>query len=173
MTATPRLTTARLTLDPLRIEDARQLAVVFADPGLYAFIGGEPPSAAEVDRRCRAWVAGSPRQGETWHNWVVRLGVAGPVIGHLQATVLEAGGRADIAWLIIAAWQGRGYASEGARAVVAWLDSSGIATITAHIAPKHEASGRVAAAAGLERTDMVEDGEVVWRRERAQNAGDA
>ena len=36
---TPRLRTARLDLAPLTVEDAAEMAVVLADPGLYAFTG--------------------------------------------------------------------------------------------------------------------------------------
>jgi RimJ/RimL family protein N-acetyltransferase len=114
--------------------------------------------------RYRAWVEGSPRADESWLNWVVRLGAGGPAIGHLQATVVDEGRIADIAWLIGTASQGRGYASEAARALVRWLERSGVAEITAHIPADHAASGRVAAAAGLGPTAEVEGGEVVWRR---------
>lgn len=162
--ATPTLTTARLRLQPLTPADATEMTAVLADPDLYAFTGGEPPSAQELEATYHRWVAGSPRAGEAWHNWVVRLGDGGPVIGHVQATVTRDGRAADIAWLIGTAWQGRGYASEAARALVEWLTAEKTTIVSAHIHPDHGASGRVAAAAGLETTDEVRDGEVVWRR---------
>jgi RimJ/RimL family protein N-acetyltransferase len=174
---TPRLGTDRLALVPLRPDDAREMVLVLADPALYRFIGGEPPTPDELEARYRRWVAGPPRPGETWHNWIVRLGgdrsdrgpasegVDGPAIGHLQATVVDAGSSADIAWLIGTAWQGRGYAGEAARALVGWLEASGVAIVTAHVHPEHVASGRVAASAGLGPTTEMEEGEVVWRRE--------
>lgn len=143
---------------------------VLADPALYAFIGGAPPTLEELEARFARWALGSPRPGERWHNWVIRLREGSEAIGHLQATVINDaeddavdGRSADIAWLIGTAWQGRGYASEAVRALVGWLESSGVRTFTAHVHPGHEASGRVAAAAGLAATDRIEDGEVVWR----------
>jgi RimJ/RimL family protein N-acetyltransferase len=141
------------------------MVAVFAEPALYAFIGGEPPTLEELSVRFPAWAHGSPRSDEDWHNWIVRLR-DGTAIGHLQATVTGADGdrAADIAWLIGTTWQGNGYAGEAARALVAWLEAAGVQTITAHIEAEHVASGRVAGAAGLERTDEVEEGEVVWRR---------
>ena len=148
------------------------MLALFADPELYGFIGGAPPTLGELDARFARWALGSPRPGEAWHNWVIRLQADGSAVGHLQATVVDggeddAGARtADIAWLVGTAWQGRGYATESARALVRWLESSGVRTITAHVHPDHAASARVSAAAGLEPTEEIEDGEVVWRRRR-------
>jgi RimJ/RimL family protein N-acetyltransferase len=146
-------------------EDANEMAGVLADPSLYAFIGGAPPTPADLDERFARWSRGSPRPGEEWHNWIVRLRDDWAAIGHLQATVLGRGREADVAWVIGTPWQGRGYAGEAARAIVAWLEAGGVRTITAHIRAGHAASERVAAAAGLARTDEIEDGEVVWRRQ--------
>ena len=158
--------TARLRLIRLRPEDAAEMVEVLSDPSLYAFIGGTPPTLAELDARYRGWADGSPRPDEAWHNWLIRLR-DGAAVGHAQATVTAGGRRADIAWLIGAPWQGRGYAREAAKAVVDWLEGAGVAEVTAHIHPEHVASGRVAASAGLEATAAIEDGEVVWRRVRA------
>jgi RimJ/RimL family protein N-acetyltransferase len=137
---------------------------VLADPNLYAFMGGEPPTLEALRVRYSRWVAGSPRPDENWHNWIIRQRPDGSAIGHVQASVVDGGRSADIAWIVGTAWQSRGYASEGARALVTWLESIGVAEVTAHIAAAHLASGRVAAAAGLEATNDIEDGEIVWRR---------
>jgi RimJ/RimL family protein N-acetyltransferase len=170
---TPRIDTDRLALVPLRPEDAPEMVHVVADAALYVFTGGQPPTLAALESQYRGWVAGSPRAGETWHNWVVRLrgdgsdgsdASDGPAIGHLQATVVDDGRSADIAWLVGTAWQGRGYASEAARALVRWLYAIGIDSVTAHVHPDHAASGRVTAHAGLRPTGEMEGGEAVWRR---------
>lgn len=160
----PTLATTSLRLVPLTVEDAHELADVLSDPALYTFIAGDPPTAEALAARIEDWLAGPPRPDETWHNWAIRLGPDGTVIGHLQATVTGAGSTADIAWIVGTPWQGRGYASESALALVRWLETTGLRTITAHVHPDHVASARVAERAGLERTDLVEDGEIVWRR---------
>lgn len=100
----------------------------------------------------------------------MRLAGDGQAIGHLQATVVDDGREADIAWLIGTPWQGRGYAGEAARAIVDWLEANGVKTVAAHVHPGHAASARVAANAGLARTTDVENGEIVWRR--AAKVGD-
>jgi RimJ/RimL family protein N-acetyltransferase len=164
LTATPRLRTDRLDLQPLLPEHAIEMAGVLAEASLYAFTGGRPPDEADLEARYRRWIAGAPRAGESWHNWVIRLGPDGLAIGHLPATVNDEGATADIAWTIGTAWQGRGYASEAARALVSWLEGQRTGTITAHVHPANAASARVAANAGLAPTEEVVDGEVVWRR---------
>ena len=160
----PPIATPRLRLNPLRVDDADAMAGVLAGPALYRFTGGEPPTSDALRRRYAAQVTGvSPDGTERWLNWIVRLVAGGHAIGFVQATVTRDGREADIGWVIGVPWQGRGYASEAVAALVAWLRESGIAEVTAHIHPEHEASARVAARAGLMPTDGIEDGERVWR----------
>ena len=61
MTVPPaaQIATSRLRLVPLRVEDAEEMAAVLAAPSLYAFTGGEPPSAELLRDRYAAQVAGS------------------------------------------------------------------------------------------------------------------
>lgn len=174
----PVLETERLRLEPLRVAHAREMAGALADPALYAFIGGEPPTVAGLRRRYRTQVAGWSDDGrERWLNWVVRPRAGGAAIGFVQATVVAAGDdrardrlEADLAWVIGVRWQGHGAASEAARAMLDWLvrpapAGGAVAIVTAHIDPGHAASGSVARRLGLVPTDLIEDGEVVWRLE--------
>ena len=163
MLETPTLTTARLRLHPLRVADAAEMTVVLCDPALYTFIGGGPPSLADLMAQYARWEAGSPRAAEQWRNWIVREG--GVAVGYAQATVDSDASTADIAWVIGTPWQGRGLGTEAARAVLDWLVSHGVETVTAHVHPSNVASARVAAKIGLAPTGQVEDGEVVWRLE--------
>jgi RimJ/RimL family protein N-acetyltransferase len=155
----------RLVLEPLRVEHADEMAAVLADPALYAFIGGSPPTPDALRERYERLVAGSPDPAVSWCNWVIRLRDEGCLAGTVQATIgAGAGGReAEIAWVVGTAWQGRGLASEAATALVAWLRQRSVRTIVAHVHPEHHASAGVAAAAGLTPTDEWRDGEVRWR----------
>jgi RimJ/RimL family protein N-acetyltransferase len=140
---------------------------VLGDPALYRYTGGVPPTLPELHQRYAHQGAGRSTDGtEAWHNWVVRVAGSFDAVGFVQATVTDGGRRADTAWVVGVPWQGRGYATEAARALVAWLERIGVKTITAHVHPDHAASARVAELAGLLATDVVEDGERVWRRER-------
>ena len=145
------------------------MVAVLADPALYRFTGGKPPTPVDLERRYRAQVAGrSPDGTETWRNWIVRLRDGGAAVGFVQATLTDADTTADVAWVIGTPWQGRGYATEAAGAMVAHLVAGGVRTVTAHVHPDHAASESVAARIGLRPTGEVEDGERLWRLERRQ-----
>lgn len=157
--------TARLELRPLRIEHAAEMAGVLSDPGLHTFIGGAPLDATALRARYERLVAGSPDPEVAWCNWVLHARAEGCLVGTVQATV---GGpatdrTAEVAWVVGTPWQGRGYATEAARALVAWLAARSVTQVIAHIHPGHRASAAVARAAGLAPTDQWQDGEVRWR----------
>ncbi|ELS53492.1 hypothetical protein STVIR_5560 [Streptomyces viridochromogenes Tue57] len=71
-------------------------------------------------------------------------------MGTVQATVTE-DRTAEIAWVVGTPRQGRGFASEAARGLVARLERQAVRTVVAHIHPDHPASAAVTAAAGLTR----------------------
>ncbi|MDX3004789.1 GNAT family N-acetyltransferase [Kribbella solani] len=150
--------TDRLTLLPLQIEYAARMADVLSDPALYTFTGGEPPTVDALEARYRRQLAGPGRPDEQWLNWVIQL--EEELIGYVQATVT--GRTVEIAWVLGTGWQGRGYAKEAARGLVSWLQTQEVDRVVAHVHPEHTASAAVAAAAGLHRTDVLDDGEYLW-----------
>ena len=167
--------TARLTLVPLGVEHAAELAGVLNDPALHAFIGGAPETAAELRTRYARWAAGSSDPAVRWLNWAIRFDAAGALVGTVQATVDIApaeqagtaqtaveGARAELAWVVGTAWQGRGFATEAARGLLAWLVENGVGTVRAHVHPANTLSARVAAALGLRPTGHQQDGEDEW-----------
>ena len=166
--AAEEISTSRLVLLPLRIDHADEMAVVLSDPELHTFIGGSPATAEQLRSRYTRWVAGSEDPAESWCNWVLRLRDENCLVGTVQASIGHADGGevAEIAWVLGIRWQGRGLATEAARALVEWLDRQSVPTVIAHVHPDHAASAAVAAAAGLARTEHLQDGEVRWRRSR-------
>jgi RimJ/RimL family protein N-acetyltransferase len=157
--------TDRLSLEPVTVDDADEMAAIFADRRLYAFTGGEPSTLEALRSSSTAQL-----------NWVVRQRVDAKAIGMLQAIFTDAGHAAEIAWVVGVPWQGQGLAVEAARAVVAWLDAQGVRTITAWIRPEHHASAAVARRAGLTATSEYRDTELhreqLWRL-RVQEASTA
>jgi RimJ/RimL family protein N-acetyltransferase len=159
------ITTPRLRLDPLQPGDADAMMTALDDERIHEFIGGEPLSLEQLRARYVRLAAGRSSDGaELWFNWIVRRVSGGAPIGTMQATVLADGTRADIAWIVGTAWQGHGFASEAAGAVVEWLAAAGVATVRALVHADHHASAAVAARAGLTRSGELVDGEVVWLR---------
>jgi RimJ/RimL family protein N-acetyltransferase len=155
--------TDRLTLVPLTVAHAEEMVAVLADPALHAFIGGSPSTQEDLRARYERLRAGSPDPAVSWLNWVISLRESSELTGTVQATVTGEQ-HAEIAWVVGTPWQGRGIATEAARALVAWLEARGVGIVVAHVHPDHVASASVAAAAGLVRTDVVHDGEVRWER---------
>jgi RimJ/RimL family protein N-acetyltransferase len=157
--------TERLDLEPLAVAHAAELAPLLDDPSLHEFTGGEPLSAAALAARyARLAARRSPGGDQMWGNWVVRLRATGAAAGIVQATLPAGGpaaGPAEVAWVVVGAAQGRGYATEAARSLVAVLQEAGW-TVVAHIHPGHLASQRVARVAGLSPTTDVRDGETRW-----------
>lgn len=165
----PVLSTARLELTPLSLEDAEPMVAVLADPRMYDFTGGQPPDAADLRRRYSQLATGRSSDGtEWWLNWIVHDRAERCRVGVVQTTVAADRGHAAVAWEIGVPWQGAGRAREAAEAMVAWLTDSGVAVVEAAIAPGHAASEAVARHLGLTPTDDRDHGEVVWRRVAAR-----
>ena len=147
--------------------DAGEMVDVLSGAALYAFTGGSPPGLDELRARYAGQAAGrSPDGSEEWRNWILRREPGGEAIGYVQATITGGGQRAEIAWVVGLDWQGRGYATEAAQALVTWLDSRGTTVIQAHIRPGHAASAAVARRAGLRPAGKLQDGEQLWERHR-------
>ena len=163
--AAETLETARLTLEPLLVDHADEMALLLDDPGLHAFTGGSPVSVSDLRSRYERQSAGrSPDGSEGWFNWVLRHRETGSAVGTVQATLRDGGGRrvAELAWVVAVPHQSRGYATESAEAVAGWLRRHGVEVLAAHIHPAHQASSRVARHLGMTATDVTVDGEVRW-----------
>ncbi|MEU1804567.1 GNAT family N-acetyltransferase [Streptomyces sp. NPDC019937] len=157
--------TARLELRPLLPGHAPEMADVLSDPALHTFTGGAPLYPAALRARYERLAAGSPDPEVAWCNWVLHAAAERCLVGTVQATVggPAADRTAEVAWVVGVPWQGRGYATEAARALVGWLTARCVTQVVAHIHPRHAASAAVARAAGLAPTSHRQDGEVRWR----------
>ncbi|GGF18831.1 GNAT family N-acetyltransferase [Subtercola lobariae] len=186
----PQLETALIVLVPLRVEHAVEMQSVLADPALGEFTGDTPPTLAELEARYRRQTRGhspdgtspdsyspdgtspdshspdgiSPDSIEQWLNWVIAERPGNALVGFVQATVREVDARAELAWVVGTSWQGRGYASAAAVAVLEWLRSVGVREFEAHIHPANLASERVARRLGMQPTAELVDGERRWVR---------
>ncbi|HWG13690.1 MAG TPA: GNAT family N-acetyltransferase [Streptosporangiaceae bacterium] len=172
-TVTPEpISTERLRLVPIEPGHADEMAGVLADPALYAFTGGVPPSPDALRERYQRLAAGSPEPCVTWGNWVIQVRRSGRLAGYVQATITAGdcdeagppGPEAEVAWVVGPPWQGQGLATEAARALAGWLGRRGMTTIVAHIHPDHHASAAVATALGLSPSGGWHDGERRWQR---------
>ena len=161
-----RLPTSRLELVPQVPDDADEMAALLDDERLHEFTGGQPATRDDLRARYRRLAVGGSADGSgIWYNWIVRRRAGGRAIGYLQATILLPARTAVIAWVIAAPWQGQGFASEAATALVQGLIGWDVANIEAHVHSDQAASAHVATHAGLAPTDETDaEGECIWRR---------
>lgn len=163
--AAPVIASERLSLEPLTVEHAQEMAPLLEDPALCSFMGGAPLTLEALRHRYERQALGCSEDGtQRWFNWIVRLELGGQAVGSVQAAVAARGEGfiAEVAWVIAVAHQRRGYATEAATAMARWLGEQGASVLAANIHPRHEASMRVARALGLEPTDEMVYGEVRW-----------
>jgi RimJ/RimL family protein N-acetyltransferase len=86
----------------------------------------------------------------------------------------DAAGVVEVAYGIVPAFEGRGYATEATHALVAYAFRSGLVQrVRAHTLPTPNASTRVLTKCGFQRTGEVVDPDdgPVWRWERGEAAG--
>jgi RimJ/RimL family protein N-acetyltransferase len=167
--ASEPIVTARLLLEPLSVGHAPSMIEVLAEPSLYEYTGSEAPSLKLLEHRYAVQAVGHSDDGSQWWlNWVVIMRDLGRPVGYVQATVEYDGSRlvADIAWVVSPTWQGNGIASEATRAMVDWLRSNGVHSLTAHIHPDHQASMKVAQNQALHATSSKKDGETRWESQQ-------
>jgi RimJ/RimL family protein N-acetyltransferase len=162
----PVLQTECLSLEPLRVDHAEEMAPLLDDPRLFVFTGGSPRTLDELRSRYEQQVSvWSVDRCERWMNWIVRARSGGEAVGGMQATMTLHGDAVvgELAWIIGSRHQRRGYAREAAVAVAAWLREQGAQILFADIHPEHEASMAVARALGLTPGDQIlESGEIRW-----------
>ncbi|WP_230482716.1 GNAT family N-acetyltransferase [Sphingomonas sp. Leaf21] len=147
----PTLTTERLTLRGHHPDDLDALAAMWAEPQVYAMIGGKPRPREDVWirllRSIGCWTAFG------YGAWVVCDRVTGAILGDVgmlesrraivpELTVPETG------WALSAAGHGRGYAGEAMRAALGWADANGVPRTCCIIDPGNAASLRLAGKLG-------------------------
>ena len=150
MTA-PVLTTARLTLAGHAAGDLDDLAAMWADPGVYAMIGGQPRSREEVWIRLLRSVGQWTLFG--YGAWVLRETATGRLVGDIglieaRRAIDPAIDSPEMGWALATPAQGQGYANEALEAVLAWSDAHGLARTMCIIDPANAASIRLAGRIG-------------------------
>ena len=141
---TPRQT-ARLTLRPLTMDDADDLAERRSDPGTAEFQAWTLPYTLERAKSLIEDVNGHPwpTPGE-WHQLAVVETASGRIVGDATFFLAEHGHTAEIGYTLHAWARGRGYATEAAAALIDHLvDEIGVHRLEASTHPENVASNRV------------------------------
>ena len=149
----PVLETDRLILRGHRVEDFADCLALWTDPEVTRFIGGRPSTQEEVWSRLLRYVGHWALLGFGY--WVISEKETGRFMGEVGFAnfrrVIEPSldGMPEIGWALAPHSHGKGYATEAARAAIAWGDVHfGPVRTACIIAPENEPSIRVAEKCG-------------------------
>jgi RimJ/RimL family protein N-acetyltransferase len=147
------LQTARLLLRPWRDDDIDAFATMSADPAVMEFLRPLPDRAAAV-----AWAAQArdhwDRHG--FGQWVVEIPGEAPFVGVVGLARVPYAAHftpaVEVAWRLVRAWWGRGYATEAAREALEFgFGRLGLDGIVAVTVPRNWRSRRVMERLGMTR----------------------
>lgn len=150
--AIPELLTERLLLRGWRESDRTPFAAQNADPETMRLVGG-PKSAAETDAYIEHTLKDWAEHG--CGKWVLEERATGAFVGALglQRIRFEADftPAIEVAWRLTRAFWGRGYATEAARAAIAWgFETLNLSEILALTVPENRPSWRVMERLGMD-----------------------
>jgi len=140
----PTLETERLTLRGFRDSDTDALCAMTADPVIREHVGYESLPFREACWRSIALIVGHwAIRG--FGMWAVGEKASGAFIGRIGIWRPDGWPGTEVAWLLGRDWWGRGYATEAARASVAWaFERLDIPELISIIRPDNTRSIRVA-----------------------------
>lgn len=156
----PTITTDRLILRAMALEDWPAYAAAWANPDMTRFIGGTPrlPSVSwpKFCQGAGLWAL----CGFGYFSFIDRetgqfLGNGG--LGRFERGIPHLEGYPEAGWAFVPDAWGRGLASEAVGAFLSWGDDQGFSEIRCIIAPENGPSIRVAEKSGFTRIDEVEN----------------
>lgn len=146
-----RIETARLSLRPLREDDAEELSRIFSDPAVVLYSGGQSPTLDQVRQGIRQHISEYYRD-RGYGLLAAELKDTGAIVGRIGflETQIDATGAAELHYHLAPAAWGNGLATEAARAVLEWgFEQGRLGRVVAVIHPENLASRRVAEKCGL------------------------
>jgi len=171
--AVPAIETERLLLRGHCVEDFADCLALWSDPEVTRFIGGKPSTPEEVWARLLRYAGHWSLLGFGY--WVVTERATGRFLGEVgfadfrREIEPSLEGVPEIGWVLTPQGHGRGYATEAARAALAWGDAQfGRARTACIIAPENAASIRVAVKCGyreFRRTTYKDRPTIMYVRE--------
>jgi GrpB-like predicted nucleotidyltransferase (UPF0157 family)/RimJ/RimL family protein N-acetyltransferase len=150
------LETERLVLRSKTLGDLDAMQELYGDPDVAAWLGGEPFNREQTREHLLRHMRLEREHG--FATWAVVEQSSGKVIGHCGLQHLDGGPEVEVGWALVPSRWGRGYATEAARASVAWgFEQLGLEEIVAVTRPTNARSRRV-----MEKLGMTYEGLGVW-----------
>jgi len=161
------LETQRLLLRRFSMADADNLVSLDADPDVMRFVnGGVPTSRDEIENEVLPAFLGYYERYEGYGFWAVIEKATGDFAGwfHFRPGQAAAPGEVELGYRLRKPAWGRGYATEGSRALIRrGFTEFGVQVVTAEAMPANAASRRVMEKAGL---TLVRTFRLSWRHGR-------
>jgi len=147
------LCTARLILEPLEVEYARELYQPLTDPELYRFLPQQPPESVD-ELRARFSRLLAPECAARRFTWLARYGGSAIPVGMFQARLDDE--CFSLGYRVFRPWWRMGFATEAVDGIGAHLDDDyGVTALSAVIDTRNRASIRVAEKLGFELSGTV------------------
>jgi RimJ/RimL family protein N-acetyltransferase len=156
--------TEKLLLRGWREENVEPYARLCADPEVMRYIGGGATMTREQSER-QIWQFVRHWEEHGFGLWAMEEKATGAFVGFVglahQEDWTEGPHKTEVGWRLAREFWGRGLATEGAKASVAYgFEKLGLEGIISIIQPENTASRRVAEKAGL-----TPRGKTLWRNE--------
>ncbi len=151
----PTLQTSRLLLHPWAFEDAPALFQILQEPDIFKYFPRTAPPRREwVDKYIAHHFAHWQERG--YGHWAVVTKNDGQVAGWTGLEYLPELDQTEVAYLLSKQVRGRGYATEAARAAIAFgFGTCHLPVIIGLVHPENVASVRVLEKCGLTFTDRL------------------
>ncbi|MCP9486905.1 MAG: GNAT family N-acetyltransferase [Gaiellaceae bacterium MAG52_C11] len=165
------LETERLVLRPFGEDDLDALFAIHSDAEIARYLYNEPRSREEVRALLSRKIDGATVSSEgDWLSAAVVVRQSGELIGDCSLQwVSKAHRQGEIGFVFNRAYQGRGFATEAARAVLAVaFDDLGLHRVVGRLEARNTASARVLERLGMRREAHLIENEFVkgeWQSE--------
>ncbi|WP_192954837.1 GNAT family N-acetyltransferase [Gallaecimonas mangrovi] len=150
------LETPRLRLRPLTRNDRDFYFAIERHPSVMAFVSeGRTDSDIEAmfASACKPW----QRENEHWLSLVVEEKASGLAIGLHGFKSSWAHRQAELGFLFLPEFQGKGYALEASKAVLSYARSLGFHKATAVVTAGNQASAKLLEKCGFEREGVLKE----------------
>jgi len=158
------ITTERLSIRRSRPEDAAAISAYRSDPDVHRYQGWERTDEESIRTEIEEMAGRSPGAPGGWVQFTVEERDGGRLVGDVGMSPADGEpGVVKIGYTIVPAFQGRGYATEAVRALIAYaFDTLDADVVRAYASAENAPSIRVAEKVGMrliERFEGVDGGE--------------
>lgn len=151
MNATPILTTERLRLRPMTVDDAEALFPTLSDAELMTWWSSAPHTSVD---ETRAYLGLRLDRGD-WRCWAIALGGVDTAIGWVAAGERRQGGVTELGYILAREYWGGGIAREAISAVIDRLFAEGQRRVFADTDPENAASIALLERLGFRREGLL------------------